>query len=75
MNLSIVGQLEVSFGLFEAMLRSVLSEMSKSLGHLWADDVSAMAKILKGFNPNDSCPFNCGYEQLEPNLFGCLKHF
>jgi hypothetical protein len=74
-DLSIIRQLEVSFGFFKTMLRSVFSEMSEALGHLWADDISAMTKILEGFDPDDSCPFDSRDKQLEPDLFGCLKHF
>jgi len=55
LNFFTIAFFEVSSCFLEAMLRSIFSEMSKTLRHFSTYDVSSMTQVLKSFYPHHSC--------------------
>jgi hypothetical protein len=47
--------------------------MNKLFSHFRSDDISSMTQVLKCLNPNDSCSFDCGDKEIEPDPLSFFK--
>lgn len=55
------------------MLGGILAENLECCCHLLPDDVSPVAQVLKGFDPDDACFLDCVEEEFEPPPASALK--
>lgn len=51
----------------------VLSQILEFMCHLWSNDISAVAQVLKSFDEDHSSPFDGLHEEVSPEVLSSLE--
>lgn len=68
-----IGLPKIFFSGFEGVRGRIFPEVLKLFCHFRSDDVPAVAEVLEGLDEDDSCAFDCLYEEIPPVVFGSLE--